>query len=347
MSQTAAWEKTLHSLYYDINQISALGSAYSLYKAAHAKLPDITLRFVKNWYDQQRAATLWRKAPKRFTKNPVVQTRPMWQVQSDLMDMGYFVRFNNGHRYVCVVIDVFTKKAFCRPLKKKSAQIVVPALQSILDPLTTVRIFQSDMGTEYFNATLKAYFRRRNIEVWLSEDRETKAQIAERFIQTLRSRIMRYMTAHDTKEWVSALPKLVSNYNNSHHRSIGMSPNSVNSDNIHQVRRTLYPPPPPPGPQIVSKAQKRRATSGHRPRRPPPRQRREDDVVVGDLVRISRIQERFEKLTFRWTDELFRVHQVIKRTPRRIYKLVDLTDEAITGSFYRENLLKVPKIIHQ
>ena len=323
--------KLLHSLYYDLDQISALSSAYNLFKAARLQQPDIKLQFVRDWYNQQRAATLWRKAPKRFTKNPVIQTRPMYQVQADLCDMGYFTKWNYKYRYILVVIDVMTKKAFCRALKNKNVQQVLPALKEILDPLKTVHIFQSDLGTEFTNSKTKEYFRQRHIQVWLSQDRETKAQIAERFIQTLRSKIMRYMTGHDTKEWVGVLQKIVSNYNNTHHRSIGMPPNKVTLENLQLVRRKLYPP--------ISKSQNhRRAIAAHR-------EQRQDDLKAGDLVRISRIQEQFEKLTFRWTDELFRIWQVIKRRPRYIFKLVDLAGETIEGSFYRENLLKVPEIL--
>ena len=44
-----SWDKTLHRLYYDIANISALGSAHSLYKEAHQSLPGITMRHVKAW----------------------------------------------------------------------------------------------------------------------------------------------------------------------------------------------------------------------------------------------------------------------------------------------------------
>ena len=343
MTSTAGWVKILHNLYYDVNQASALSGVNALYKAARAKIPNITIGFVRNWFNRQRAPTLWRQAPKRFKKNPIVQTRPMWQVQSDLMDLNQFTSFNGGHRYVLVVIDVFTKRAFCRALKNKSAAVAGAAIRSVLDPLDTVKVFQSDLGLEFFNATVKAYFRERKIEVWLSQDRETKAQCAERFIQTLRSKIMRFMTAHDTKNWVDVLPNLVANYNSSRHRSIGMSPNDATPDRYHEIRRRLYPPAPKTSPPAADGVEAKRDGPTARQRRQGRRVRREDDLKVGDLVRISRLQETFEKLTFRWTDELWRIRKVIKRTPRVIFQLVDLHGEDVLGHFYREHLLKVPE----
>ena len=331
MTSKVNWEKTLRALYYDVKHATALGSLNALYTAARLLHPAITIAFVRNWYNRQRAPTLWRQAPKRFAKNPVVQTRPMWQVQSDLMDLNYFKGRNGGHRYVLVVIDVFTKRAFCRALKGKSAAAAAPAIREILDPLTTVKVFQSDLGREFFNGRVASYFRQRKIEVWVSEDRETKAQCAERFIRTLRSKIMRYMTAHGTQKWVDVLPQLVANYNNSWHRSIGMAPNKAGPDTYHEIRRRLYPPAATANAKVKAPAAKRR------------RARREDDVKVGDTVRISRVLETFEKLTFRWTDELWRVRKVIKRTPRTVYHIEDLNGEHITGHFYREQLMKVPQ----
>ena len=50
---------------------------------------------------------------------------------------------------------------------------------------------------------------------------EDKSVIAERFIKTLKAKIYKKMTADDSKSYISYLDKLVDQYNNTYHHSIG------------------------------------------------------------------------------------------------------------------------------
>ena len=77
--------------------------------------------------------------------------------------------------------------------------------------------------------------------IYVLTDSITKAGIVERFNRTLRERLARYMTTNNTKRWVDFLPELIENYNNTEHRSIGMSPNMVSFQNRQDVFNKLYP----------------------------------------------------------------------------------------------------------
>ena len=68
-----------------------------------------------------------------------------------------------------------------------------------------------------------------NINILMySTDNEGKSAIAERFIKTLKAKIYQKMTVNDSKFYHSYLNKLVDQYNNNHHHSIGKK--AINTD---------------------------------------------------------------------------------------------------------------------
>ena len=53
----------------------------------------------------------------------------MWQ--ADLVDMSHLVEENDGYRYLLTVIDVFSKQAWVKKLKKKDGKSVTDAFDEI------------------------------------------------------------------------------------------------------------------------------------------------------------------------------------------------------------------------
>ena len=103
--------------------------------------------------------------------------------------------------------------------------------------------------------------------------------------------MLKKFTATQNENWVHTLPGLVDNYNRTVHSAHGLAPVHV-TDSPEQTLRTqmaLYP----------------RST---KPKKAP--------LAVGQLVRLSRIHEKFEKDTYRHVLALWRVTKVIKRSPR-------------------------------
>ena len=74
--------------------------------------------------------------------------RDLWQI--DLLDMQKFARENTGFRYLCVIIDCFTKYVWVKPLKNKTAKSVVKALALLL-MTERPKLLQADQGSEFFN----------------------------------------------------------------------------------------------------------------------------------------------------------------------------------------------------
>ena len=63
-----------------------------------------------------------------------------------------------------------------------------------------------------------------------SINNERKSVVAERFIRTLKSKIYKYMTSVSNNVYIDKLDNIVSEYNNTYHRTIKMKPVDVNDN---------------------------------------------------------------------------------------------------------------------
>jgi hypothetical protein len=77
---------------------------------------------------------------------------------------------------------------------------------------------------------------------WSYNEIDLKASCVERFNRTIKTKLFRYLTHHNTNRWIDVIEAFVQSYNNSHHRTIGMSPSQVNSDNQSELAKRMYPP---------------------------------------------------------------------------------------------------------
>lgn len=60
---------------------------------------------------------------------------------------------------------------------------------------------------------------------------DLKTSVVERFNRTLKERMWKYFTAHNTHRYVDIVQDLVKGYNYSYHKSIQMKPSEVSSEN--------------------------------------------------------------------------------------------------------------------
>jgi len=80
-------------------------------------------------------------------------------------------------------IDVFSKRAWAVPVRRKTSQNVAEAFEKILGD-GNCNMLQSDKGTEFLNSTFQSMLRRRGVKFYTSENEDLKAAV-ERFNMTL------------------------------------------------------------------------------------------------------------------------------------------------------------------
>ena len=79
---------------------------------------------------------------------------PNQQWQADLVDMSRLKKSNDGTTFLLTVIDVFSKRAWCIPLKNKSAASLVAAFTQLLRERPPITL-QTDKGSEFLNRSLQ------------------------------------------------------------------------------------------------------------------------------------------------------------------------------------------------
>jgi len=110
------------------------------------------------------------------------------------------------------------------------------------------------------------------------------------------------------------LADLITNYNNSYHRTIKRAPVQVNSENENEILNNTF--------RINKKETKFK-------------------FKVGDKVRISKVKRTFEKgYTPNWTEEIFTISKRFPRQPP-VYTIKDQMGEVLQGVFYESELQKI------
>jgi hypothetical protein len=210
-------------------------------------------------------------------------------------------------------IDVFSKYAWSRPLKTKTGREVADAMETILEERKCA-LLQGDKGAEWLNSTFQGMVKRYGIKFYTSENDDIKASVVERLNRTIKERMWRYFTHTNTRRYLDVLQDIMHSYNNTRHRSIGMTPSQVDASNEQLVRNKLYPLKP--------------KTYDYK-------------YDVGDTVRISVKRQPFDKsYTGNWSEELFVIRRRFETVPVT-YGLKDLAEEDIKGKFYEQELQKV------
>ena len=119
---------------------------------------------------------------------------------------------NDGTTFLLTVIDVFTKVAWCVPLKDKSAASLVTALKSTFTK-DWPKTLQTNKGLEFLNRSVQAPLKNYGIHHFSTHNEETKASIVDRFKRTLKTRMWRYLTKHQKWRYIDVLQDYVQSYN--------------------------------------------------------------------------------------------------------------------------------------
>ena len=86
-----------------------------------------------------------------------------------------------------------------------------------------------DQGSEFYNSSFKDFLKINNTEMY-STYSEGKSVVTEKFIRTLKNKILKHMRAISKNVYFDALDDIVNKYDNRVHRTIEMKPIDVTSD---------------------------------------------------------------------------------------------------------------------
>jgi len=265
--------------------------------------------------------TLHREYKKPKYRNPIYVYSLREHIQMDLIDMAAYAEHNDGITFVMVAVDAFSKKAWVKAMKNKSADVSLEKIKELVNEIQPpMKAVFLDRGTEFKNKKVQSFLREQNIKM-IHPYSETKAPIAERFNRTLKDLIFKYFDAEQTFRYVDVLDELVISYNNRGHRTLQyMTPNEAEKEeNKSKVVCALS--------EYYTKA-----TGGIRKRRPKYR--------VGQKVRVKILADKLRRgFQERFKEEHFEIVSINTKMPIPMYRVKSLNDnEIIRGGFYANEL---------
>ena len=217
------------------------------------------------------------------------------------------------YSYLLVCVDVLSKFAWVEPMINKEAETCTQAFKKILErsnPRKPKSVYM-DKGREFMGSFSK-YCKKQNIEQYFTNSIH-KASIAERFNRTIKEKLYRYFTYSNEKSCnIKILQDVLSNYNNSYHRSIKTAPANVTAKNENDIFNKMYA-------FDETKIDK--------------------NLKIGDYVRIPVPKQLFDKgYTQKWSKDIFIINSVKLKSISVRYTIKTLEGDVINKLFYREQL---------
>ena len=232
-------------------------------------------------------------------------------VQADLVFFESYKHQNNGYIGLLTVINVPSRYGFAVPIKTKKEAEITHAFEIFLKEAKAhnqdvVRL-ETDNGSEFLNRSFNALLKKNNIEHTTGAPGDHRfSAVCERFNQSLRNWIDRYLTVQKTNRWIDILDQIIDHYNNRKHRTLGVSPASMTKEDEDELRHQQYDATQAVRDQVNS-------------------------IRPGDRVRILIHKTAYAKGRLRWSDNVYTIKERvpnsysfrIEETPT-IYKYSDI-----------------------
>ena len=308
-----------HNYYHNIDEISSYQRPDILYQNVKPLDENVTRKNLEEWYKTQKTYLVYKTLRRKYYKNPIVSKTidHIWNI--DLIELAK-PEENDGYKFFLTVFDNLSKYAWLRRLTNKRRQTVLAAFRDVIE--TSGRkphIIGCDYGPEFNNNLFKNYCEQENITLYMLYAPD-KATLAERFNQTLKFRIYRYLYDNNTSRFIDVVDRIVDNYNHTVHSRTKFRPVDVNIHNQRQVFRNLYK-----NRYAVQEKQK---------------------FFVGDRVLIpyyidldpTKMTARFRRLKYK--EFVYTVSKVMYRSPRYKYLVQNNRGELVRNSFYADQLVK-------
>lgn len=282
---------------------------------------------VQKFLKSHPVAQIHTRDPEKEVVRPITSKHVNERWGIDLMDFQNHAWWNSNYNYILSVIDFYSRYLWTIPIKDKTAESIVIALEPLIQHYYP-KIIQSDNGGEFVNKLFNEMCRRNRVRHVTGKSYSPNVNgRVERVQGTIKSRLKKYLTNvgynGQSKVWINVLPNITNAYNHTYHSVIKTTPYqafnkyvSVDKQNQEATKKIQTPLSSP---------------KLHR----------------GDLVRISltyataqgRKNMMFAKDNNNWSEEVYTIKHV-SNDAQPIYVL-----EGKKGKFYQYQLHHVLDII--
>lgn len=308
----------LQRIFRDPANPASFSSLEKLFQAGRANgLTNLTRDKVRYFLSAERSYTLHYPVRLHGKRDRILTYHIDDLHQIDVAFFTHLSAENDGYPYALFHIDTFSKQLWVTPLKTKSGAEVAAAIEKVFVDRSP-NLCQTDKGLEFRNPHVRRVMQRYRVKHYYTESASFHCAIVERSIRTIKSRLYKYFTQRQTFRWIDVIERVVSAYNSTWHRSIGMAPNQVTQANVPQVLSKLFPTGTLPHEKVKFKFRR------------------------GAKVRLKRDRGIFGRgFDWTYTDEVFQIVRVEPGKKVAKYYLQDFRREPIQGVFYDWELVEV------
>lgn len=304
-------------------------SAAKLYLKLRDRFAGISRRDVNAVVNKSETKQLHQEADQESkVVKPIVLSRPFAHFQVDTVDLTSLKNYNYQFRYLFTCIDLFSKFAFVKPIRKNTAKATARALSEAIGDRPKPTIVQSDNGHE-FAAEFHQYLEDNKIQhVKSSPYKPSSNGAIERFHRTLKTMLNRAFTQFGTVRYLELIQDIVQNYNNTVHSATQFKPTDLHKPDLDEkIRLAAYD-------NLQSNATRMIEQSGAT---------NEQGIRPGDHVRVAlktiesvaKLGKMRKKYLPQWSSEVYKVQSVSKAgIDKRKADRYDESDDAVTLEEY-------------
>lgn len=189
---------------------------------------------------------IYQPAPKNIPRPKIGETRPNTMHQADIMYLPHYKIGRKIYKYALCVVDVASRYKECEPLTDKTAANAAKAFKAIYarSPLNYPNLMQVDSGSEFKGEFAELVNSKGTTLKAVAPGNHKTQGIVERFNKTLAQRLFTvqyqkelidlYTSGEENKEWVTILPTIIIDLNNTYSRLIRMSPmEAIKREYVH------------------------------------------------------------------------------------------------------------------
>jgi len=189
---------------------------------------DVKKKDVKEFLDKQATVQIHKKTNRNKANKPITTTSEHIFYNMDLLDMQAYSKKNEGYKYILVIIDIFTRKLWCEPMKNKTAKETTQVFTKMLDYMPKPKVIMSDEGPEFHGDMDAAMEKDGILHVEAQSGDHNRLGIINRVCQTLKKALHKHFTTTGNQKWVDYLKQFVSSYNKTEHTGLHcQSPNDA------------------------------------------------------------------------------------------------------------------------
>ena len=294
---------------------------------------------VKRWLSKQEIQPYVKSRNKAVIgiKFYVSKIDEIWQADVAYASQMMISKKDEKFMSFLLIIDVFSRFCFTRPLKQINADSVVNALEDIFESTRRrCQKIQFDKGSEFMNHKIKSLLDQKDIKYYFVSG-SSKAAFAERCILSIKKRLSVYFVYHKGKKhWYDDLKGITASYNGTVHSSHGFRPSKIRSidQNLIWMRTYKY--------NIVHSSMNKFKSKDKLPLMSKRTRASSFRYKVNDRVRISVFKDKMLRAySSQYTNEVFTIIDRKSNSGYFMYLLKDYNNKTIEGFVYENELIKV------